>query len=140
MNVAVDTLVNHVLFPLLLMRTLTNGSRFHRHLQFSVLGLLIQSYTLRRVIFYLPLEVCTFCNFKKMKLTHFNSKATCQVVLSSNHMTRKVDSAPRGCVCVFGGWGGGGYSFIWPRWVCAAEQGVVFRVLTLEQAFHHLAS
>ena len=107
MNVAVDTLVNHVLFPHLLMRTLTNGSQFHRHLQFSVLGLLIQSYTLRRVIFYLPLEVCTFCNFKKMKLTHFNSKATCQVVLSSNHMTRKVDSAPRGCVCVFGGWGGG---------------------------------
>ena len=65
-NVTVDTLVNHVLFPLILMRTPTNGSRFHQHLQFSVLGLLIQSYTLRRVIFYLPLEVCTSCNFKKI--------------------------------------------------------------------------
>ena len=66
MNVTVDTLVNHVLFPLILMRTPTNGSRFHQHLLFSVLGLLIQSYTLRRVIFYLPLEVCTFSNFKKI--------------------------------------------------------------------------
>lgn len=65
-NVTVDTLVNHVLFPLILMRTPTNGSQFHQHLQFSVLGLLIQSYTLRRVIFYLPLEVCTFCKFKKI--------------------------------------------------------------------------
>lgn len=65
-NVTVDTLVNHVLFPLILMQTPTNGSQFHQHLQFSVLGLLIQSYTLRRVIFYLPLEVCTFCNFKKI--------------------------------------------------------------------------
>ena len=39
-------------------------------------------------------------------------------------------------------WGGGegGHSLIWPRWVCAPEQGVVFRVLTLEQGFHHLAS
>ena len=65
-NVTVDTLVNHVLFPLILMRTPTNGSQFHQRLQFSVLGLLIQSYTLRRVIFYLPLEVCTSCNFKKI--------------------------------------------------------------------------
>ena len=109
-NVTVDTLVNHVLFPLILMRTPTNGSRFHQHLPFSVLGLLIQSYTLRRVIFYLPLEVCTFSNFKKIA-------------------TWTLD-----------GGGEGEHSLIWPRWVCAAEQVVVFRILTLEQGFHHLAS
>ena len=36
--------------------------------------------------------------------------------------------------------GEGEHSLIWPRWVCAAEQGVVSRILTLEPGFHHLAS
>ena len=27
--------------------------------------------------------------------------------------------------------GGGGHSLIWPIWVCAAEQGMVFRLLSL---------
>ena len=34
------------------------------------------------------------------------------------------------------GWGGGGkHSFIWPRQVCASEQGMVFRFLSLKQSF-----
>ena len=32
-----------------------------------------------------------------------------------------------------GGGGGGGPSLIWPLRECAAEQGMVFRVLSLEQ-------
>ena len=38
--------------------------------------------------------------------------------------------------------GGGGHSLIWPKWVCAAQQGMVFRVLHLKQGiqFHYLAS
>ena len=37
--------------------------------------------------------------------------------------------------------GGGGHSLIWPRRICAAEQGMVFRVLTLKQGLqvHYLA-
>ena len=40
------------------------------------------------------------------------------------------------------GGGGGGDSLIWPIRVCAAEQGMVFRVLSLKQGilFHYLAS
>ena len=36
----------------------------------------------------------------------------------------------------------GGDSLIWPRWICAAEQGMVLRVLSLKQGlqFHYLAS
>ena len=35
-----------------------------------------------------------------------------------------------------------GHSLIWPMWVCTAEQGIVFRVLSLKQGiqFHHLAA
>ena len=36
------------------------------------------------------------------------------------------------CVILTAG-GGGGHSLIWPLRECAAEQGMVFRVLSLEQ-------
>ena len=38
-----------------------------------------------------------------------------------------------------GGGGGGGHSLIWPIRVCAAEQGMVFKVLSLKQGiqFHY---
>ena len=38
--------------------------------------------------------------------------------------------------------GGGGHSLIWPRRVSSAEQGLVFRVLSLTQVkqFHYLVS
>ena len=38
--------------------------------------------------------------------------------------------------------GGGGHSLIWPKRVCAAQQGMVFRVLPLKQGiqFHYSAS
>ena len=41
-----------------------------------------------------------------------------------------------------GGGGGGGHWIIWPWRVCAAEQGMVFRVLSLKQGiwFQNLAS
>ena len=115
-NVAVDTLVNHVLFLLLPMRSPTNGSQFHRLLQFSVLGLLIQSYTLRRVIFYLPLEVCTFCNLKKnWNLNILTAKQCFQWFCPVSTWPIRWTKPPEG-----GGrrwfWGGG------TRWVCAAEQ------------------
>ena len=32
-----------------------------------------------------------------------------------------------------GGGGGGGHSLIWPIRLCAADQGIVFRVLSLEK-------
>ena len=37
---------------------------------------------------------------------------------------------------------GGGHSLIWPMLVCAAEKGMVFKVLSLKQGiqFHYLAS
>ena len=37
--------------------------------------------------------------------------------------------------CPGGGGEGGGYSLIWPRWVCDAEQAMVFifKVLSLKQ-------
>ena len=37
---------------------------------------------------------------------------------------------------------GGGHSLIWPILVCAAEKGMVFKVLSLKQGiqFHYLAS
>ena len=37
------------------------------------------------------------------------------------------------CVILTAGRGGGGHSLIWPLRECAAEQGMVFRVLSLEQ-------
>ena len=38
--------------------------------------------------------------------------------------------------------GGGGTTLFWPKQVCAAQQGIVFRVLRLTQGmqFHYLAS
>ena len=37
------------------------------------------------------------------------------------------------CVILTAGGGGGRHSLIWPLRECAAEQGMVFRVLSLEQ-------
>ena len=36
----------------------------------------------------------------------------------------------------------GGHSLIWRKWVCAAQQGMVFRVLRLKRGihFHYLTS
>ena len=38
--------------------------------------------------------------------------------------------------------GNGEHSLIWPKWVCAAEQGMIFRILSLKQGkqFHYFAS
>ena len=38
--------------------------------------------------------------------------------------------------------GRGEHSLIWPRWVCTAEQGMIFRILSLKQGkqFHYFAS
>ena len=33
------------------------------------------------------------------------------------------------------GWGGGEHSFIWPRQVCASEQGMVFWFLSLKKSY-----
>ena len=48
---------------------------------------------------------------------------------------------PRACI-PGGRSGGGGVSLIWPRRICAAEQGMILRVLSLKQGlqFHYLAS
>ena len=37
------------------------------------------------------------------------------------------------CICPRGG---GGHSLIWPKWVCASEQGMVFRVLNLNSLYN----
>ena len=53
----------------------------------------------------------------------------------------KMFENERTVVLPWGG-GGGGQSLIWPKWVCAVQQGMVFRVLHLKQGieFQYLVS